>query len=159
MEMRRKVGRRLIGLVAALMLAGCVPLGERGEKVTIEPAYIFSLGVRQDDVVAMLGWPNRAPRFDNASQSWELIYSYPFAAIQAETRFPNGTTRAEMVDTIHLFFSPAGLLTHMASRTNRWYTSFSEQPVQRITVLPRVVHASGLITAPDPPPVSGGTAP
>ncbi|MEI6559158.1 MAG: hypothetical protein WCO00_12205 [Rhodospirillaceae bacterium] len=143
--------RRVIGLMAALVLGGCVAPAERGEHVTIEPAYIFSIGVRQDDVVAMLGWPTKGPRFDNLTQSYELVYSYPFAAIQAETRFPNGTTRAEMVDTIHLFFSRGGQLTRMASRTDRWYSSFIEQPVQRITVLPRVVHASGLITAPKPP--------
>ena len=152
MTTRRKTGWRMAALATALVLAGCVPPGDRGEKVTIEPAYIFSVGVRQDDVVAMLGWPTTGPRFDNLSQSYELVYTYPFPAIQAETRFPNGTTRAEMVETIHLFFSRAGLLLRMASRTDRWYSSFIEQPVQRITVLPRVVHASGLITAPRPKP-------
>ena len=143
---------RLIGLAAALVLAGCVPPEERGEHVVIEPAYIFSLGVRQDDLVAMLGWPTKGPRFDNLTQTYEMVYTYPFPAIQAETRFSNGTTRAEMVDTIHLFFSRSGQLLRMASRTDRWYSSFIEQPVQRVTVLPRVVHASGMITAPRPKP-------
>ena len=152
METRWRIGWRSLALAIALMLAGCVPPAQRGEHVTIEPAYIFAVGVRQDDVVAMLGWPTTGPRFDNLTQSYEVVYSYPFAAIQAETRFPNGTTRAERVDTIHLFFSRAGYLTRMASRTDRWYSSFIEQPVQRITVLPRVVHASGLITAPTPKP-------
>ncbi len=146
--------RRLIGLMALLapVLAGCVPASERGEHVTIEPAYIFSLGVHQDDVVAMLGWPAIGPRFDMLTQTYELVYSYPIPVIQAETRFPNGTTRAEMVDTIHLFFSRAGQLASMGSRTNRWYSSVIEQPVQRVTVMPRVVHSSGIITAPRPKP-------
>lgn len=154
MERRRRIGWRTAALAALLALTGCVPPDQRGEHVTILPAYIFALGVRQDDVMAMLGWPNSGPRFDNLTQSYELVYSYPFLAIQAETRFPNGTTRAEMVDTIHLFFSRAGFLTRMGSRTDRWYSSFIEQPVQRITVLPRVVHPSGLITPaqPKPPP-------
>ena len=159
MATRRAMGRGLIGLMTALVLAGCVPPAERGEHVTIEPAYIFTPGVREDDVVAMLGWPDRPRHFDDLTQTYELIYSYPFPAIQAETRFPNGTTRAEMVDTIHLYFSRAGQLLRIASRTDRWYSSFIEQPVQRVTILPRVVHSSGLITAPraprpDLPPVA-----
>jgi len=157
METRWRIGWRWVARLALLALAACVPPDQRGEHVTIEPAYIFAVGVRQDDVVAMLGWPNSGPRFDNLTQSYELVYSYPFPAIQAETRFANGTTRAEMVDTIHLFFSRAGFLIRMGSRTDRWYSSFIEQPVQRITVLPRVIHPSGLITpaqakpAPEPP--------
>ncbi len=147
-----RIGRAGLGLCMAALIAvaGCVPQSDRGEQVTIAPAYVFALGVHQDDVVGMLGWPNVGPRFDNRTQTYELIYTYPFLAIQAETRFSNGTTRAEMVDTVHLFFSRAGQLTSMGTRTDRWYSTFIEQPVQRITVLPRVIHASGLVTAPVP---------
>ena len=152
MATRWMSGGRLALLALMTALAGCVPPANNGEHVTIEPAYSFALGVHQDDVMAMLGWPERPLRYDNLTQTYEAVYSYPFPAIQAETHFPNGTTRAEMVETIHLFFSRDGQLLRMASRTNRWYSSFIEQPVQRITVLPRVIHDSGQITAPKPPP-------
>ena len=152
MATRWMIERRLAVLVLVTALTACVQPNKNSEHVTIEPAYIFSVGVRQDDVTGMLGRPERPQHFDNLTQTYEVVYRYPFPAIQAETHFPNGTTRAEMVDTIHLFFSRDGLLVRMASRTDRWYSSFVEQPVQRITVLPRVIHDSGLITAPKPPP-------
>ncbi len=146
--------RQVIGLIALLIpgLAACVPMSERGEHVVIEPAYVFSIGVHKDDVIAMLGWPTVGPRYDELTRGYELVYIYPIPVIQAETRFSNGTTRAEMVDTIHLFFSRAGLLTNMGSRTNRWYSSVIEQQVQRVTVMPRVIHSNGMITAPRPRP-------
>ena len=100
----------------------------------------------------MLGYPGEGPRFDRLTQTTELIYGYPFPAIQAETQFPNGVTRSEMVDRILLSFDRKGLLVKMASHTDRWYPSFSDLPVQRVTVLPRVIHPSGEITAPKPAP-------
>lgn len=135
-----------------LMLAACSDPILRGERTVVEPSYIFALGVHQDDVEAMLGWPSQGPHFDRFSQTTELVYGYPFPAIQAETQFPNGVTRAEMVDQITMFFNRDGVLVKMASRTDRWYPSFSELPVQRVTILPRVVHRSGEITAPRPAP-------
>ena len=147
--MARGVTAALI-LSLSLALGGCESTMLRGEKARIEPSYVFALGAHLDDVQGMLGYPGEGPRFDRLTQTTELIYGYPFPAIQAETQFPNGVTRAEMVDQITMFFNRDGVLVKMASRTDRWYPSFTDLPVQRITVLPRVVHRSGEITAPRP---------
>jgi hypothetical protein len=129
-------------------LTGCGPPDFKGERVTIEPSYVFALGVLRSDVEAMLGLPEQPARYEPLSRQVELDYVYPFPAIQAETHFPNGVTRSEMVDRIAMFFDGHGILVRMASRTNRWYSTVIEQPVQRITVLPRLIHANGVITAP-----------
>ncbi|MEI6987340.1 MAG: hypothetical protein WCK65_14555 [Rhodospirillaceae bacterium] len=139
-------------LMLTLTMASCVLPTMRGEKAKIEPSYVFALGAHQNDVMAMLGYPNEGPRFDRVTQTYELVYNYPFAAIQAENQFPNGTTRSEMVNVIHMFFDRDGILTKMASEVDRWYSSFSELPVQRITVLPRLVHSSGRVSAPKSAP-------
>jgi hypothetical protein len=143
-----------IGLVMGLpALTGCVvEKAEPPERAVIEPSYAFTLGAHQTDILAALGDPAEGPRFERAGQTTELVYSYPFPAIQAETHFPNGVTRSEMVDTLHLFFDHKGLLVRMGSRVNRWSSWVVEMPYQRVTVLPRVVHhPSGVITAPRAP--------
>lgn len=140
-----------LALAAAMIAtASCVPPPLRGERVVVEPSYIFALGAHQDDVEAMLGWPSRGPRFDKVSRTTEIAYAYPFPAIQAETHFPNGAVRAEMLDEITMFFNQDGVLVRMTGHPDRWYPSFSDLTVQRITVLPRVVHRSGEITPPRP---------
>ena len=138
-------------MVLLAILSGCAvePMAEPPERAVIEPSYAFTLGAHQDDIIAALGYPAEGQRFDPVSQTLELVYSYPFPAIQAESHFPNGVTRSEMVDTIHLFFDRKGLLVKMGSWVNRWYSSVIDVPVQRVTVLPRGVHhPSGAITAP-----------
>ena len=67
------MGKLLAGLATGLLLAGCTPPELRGARAHIEPAYIFALGVHQDDVMAMLGWPNEGPRFDRLTQYTQLV--------------------------------------------------------------------------------------
>jgi hypothetical protein len=145
-----------LGLLALLLLpalSDCVvEKDEPAERAVIEPSYAFTLGSEQSDIMAALGMPAEGPRFDRVSQTIEVVYRYPFPAIQTESHFPNGVTRSEMVDTLHLFFDRKGLLVRMGSWVDRWYSSVVEMPVQRVTVLPRVVHyPSGEITAPRVP--------
>ena len=143
------VARLVLGLgLASATLTACIPVEMRGERATVAPSYVFALGTHQNDIEAMLGFPSEGPRFDRLTQTIESVYVYPFQAIQAETQFPNGTTRAEMVDRIHMFFSRDGVLLRMSSQVDRWYSTFTALPVQRITVLPRLIHADGRITEP-----------
>ena len=136
------VRRLAAALGLALLAAACAP--DRAPPAgVIEPSYVFPLGAKQDDVLAMLGAPERGPLFDRYSGLTELVYSYPFRAIRAETRFPDGTTRVEMVERVHLFFDRRNMLDRMAYRTNRYYPSVADLPVHRITVLPRLVDADG----------------
>ncbi len=143
----------LLGLALMPGLGGCYAnKAEPPNQAVIQPSYVFALGAHQADVMAMLGEPAEGPRFDRVSQTSELVYSYPFQAIQAESHYPNGATRAEMVDTIHMFFDRKGLLVKMGSWVDPWYSSVIQVPVQRITVLPRVVHHPwGVITPPRAP--------
>ncbi|MEI8393095.1 MAG: hypothetical protein WCF85_00065 [Rhodospirillaceae bacterium] len=149
--MRQSV-RSVLAAGLLLVLTGCVQPDLRGARVTVEPSYIFKLGVHQDDVMRMLGDPPENPHFDRLTQLVMMTYTYPFPAIQAETQFSNGTTRSEMVDHIVMFFDRNHLLVKMAAHTDRWYPSVTGMPVQRITVLPRVVHPDGRVTAPKPAP-------
>lgn len=91
----------------------------------------------------MLGHPQTGPRFDRYSHLTEVVYTFPFRAVQAETRLPDGATRIEMVDTIHFFFNQKNLLERMALRTNRYYSSFTDLPVHKVTVLPRLIDPQG----------------
>ncbi len=148
----RRLGLATV-LVAAAVLSGCYSeMAEPPDRAVIQPSYVFALGVRQDDVQAMLGQPSDGPRYDRASRTTLLVYHYPFQAIQAESRSHNGMIRAEMVDTIYLFFDSRGVLIKMGSWVNRWYPSEVDVPVQRITVLPRVVHAPWGVVTPVRPP-------
>jgi hypothetical protein len=150
-----RLGAAVAVVAAMVALAGClqvVPPEQRGERTTIEPSYIFTLGAHQNDILAQLGEPELGPRFDRLTQLVEVVYAFPFPAIQAETHFANGITRSEMVDRIHLFFDRNRVLVRMASRTNRWYSSVVEQAVQRVTVLPRLIHQDGTIVPVQPAP-------
>ncbi|KAA0677711.1 hypothetical protein DS843_23005 [Roseomonas genomospecies 6] len=111
----------------------------------IEPSYVFPLGANKSDVLAMLGHPQTGPRFDRYSNLTEAVYTFPFRAVKAESRLPDGSTRVELVDTIHFFFSHKNQVERMAFRTNRYYSSFTDLPVHKVTVLPRLVDANGRI--------------
>ncbi|CAK0771038.1 hypothetical protein CCP2SC5_520008 [Azospirillaceae bacterium] len=167
-----RFARRLAkGLIAGgcLLSAACAPGGNPSDPsvmtpvAIIEPSYVFTLGAHQADVVAMLGPPSRGPRFDRYSQTNELIYSYPYPIIQAESVFPNHATRNEMVKNIHMFFDRNQILVQMAYNINYYYPSITNMPVHRITVLPRVVEKLGFPTTPSksneasPPAATTGT--
>ena len=150
---RRRAGRMAAVLLFTLLTAACAPNGERAASGIIQPSYVFPLGANQNDVLGLLGQPQLGPKFDRYSNLTEVVYRYPFPAIKAETRFPNGTTRVELVDTIHMFFNQKNVLERMASQTNRFYSSFTDMPVHRITVLPRLVDSNGGVSpVPNLPP-------
>jgi hypothetical protein len=148
-----RFGRRGWVLTLALVLAGCLSRGVQPDRVELQPGYAFALGVSWTDVSAMLGEPSEGPFFDRLSQTNHAVYSYPFPAIQAETHFPNGITRSEMVEAVHLFFDRSGLLVQMTARPDPNYPSVVTAPVHRITVLPRAVRRTGLGPIVGPVPV------
>lgn len=139
-------------MVLLLLTAACAPSRERVASGVIQPSYVFPLGANQNDVLGLLGTPQLGPKYDRYSNLTEFVYRYPFPAVKAETRLPNGATRVEMVDTIHMFFDQKNRLERMASQTNRFYSSFTDMPVDRITILPRRIEHDGSIhSVPDLP--------
>lgn len=152
-----ETGVKRVMRAAAVMLVlasgGCaVPPPEPPPvAVRIVPAYAFALNARYDDIRAMLGYPDPGPRFDRYSRLTVVTYRYPFRAIQAETRFPNGTVRSELVSSISLYFDDKGTLLRMSYDPNPYYPSFIGTPVDRVTVLPRMVYSDGRMTPVDTP--------
>lgn len=148
-RIRRQTAGKATGLLAASLLAlsllagACTATRQSAPQGVIEPSYVFPLGANKADVLGMLGHPQRGPRFDRYSTLTEVVYSYPFRAIRAETRLPDGTTRVEMADTIHFFFNQKDILDRMALRTNRYYSSFTDLPVHKVTILPRLIDQQG----------------
>jgi len=144
---------RMAAVAMAAAAGGCSlpPPEPPPVAVRIVPAYAFALNARYDDIRAMLGHPNPGPRFDRYSRLTVVTYRYPFRAIQAETRFPNGTVRSELVSSIHLYFDDKGTLLRMSYDPNPYYPSFIGTPVDRITVLPRMVYSDGRVTPVEPP--------
>jgi hypothetical protein len=140
--MRKRMGH-LAALAVVAGLAGACAIAPPTLPGVIAPAYVFPVGASQNDVLAMLGTPAKGPIFDRYSGLTELVYSFPFPAIRTETRFPDGTVRVETVDRIHMFFDRKNRLERMSHRTNRYYPSITELPVQRITVLPRRIDPDG----------------
>lgn len=156
-SVRRRRGIRA-ALLAALLLGACTPPARPPVHGLVLPTYVFPLGATKEDVLGMLGHPPTGPRFDRYSHLTEIVYRFPFPAIQAETRLPDGTTRVEMADTVHFFFNRKNLLERMALRPNPYYPSFAEHPVHKVTVLPRLVDTEGRLRPlsdlppPAPPP-------
>lgn len=148
-----QVGVRVMAVVLALLAGGCSlpPPEPPPVAVRIAPAYAFALDARYDDIRAMLGPPNPGPRFDRYSRLTVVTYTYPFRAIQAESRFPNGTVRSELVSSINLYFDDKGTLLRMSYDPNPYYPSFIGTPVDRMTVLPRMVYNDGRVTPVEPP--------
>ncbi|KAA0573996.1 hypothetical protein FZ983_29110 [Azospirillum sp. B21] len=138
------VGKAVV-LAAVLVTAACTATREPSPAGVIEPSYVFAIGANKSDVLGMLGVPQAGPRFDRYSNLTEVTYSYPFRAVQAESRLKDGTTRVEMVDTIHFFFNQKNLVERMAFRTDRYYPSFTDFPVHKVTILPRLIDRQGRV--------------
>lgn len=139
----------IVAMAVACLAAACA-VQNAPVPANIQPGYTFALGASYNDVLGMLGHPQSGPRLERYSNLTEVVYSYPFKAIKAETRFPDGTVRVELVDFIHLFFDQKGLLKRMGHRVNQYYTSFTDMPVDRITIAPRSVDSLGQVR-PVPP--------
>ncbi|CAK0766487.1 hypothetical protein WCLP8_3940019 [uncultured Gammaproteobacteria bacterium] len=106
----------------------------------VEPSYVFALGVQYNDVTSMLGQPAIGPRFNAYSNTREIVYIFPSPVVQVETQLPNGVTRSELVDRVHMFFDFNNLLVKMVYRGDHNYGYITDMPIQRITILPRVDH-------------------
>lgn len=130
---------------AVLITTACTTTGAPPLTGTVEPSYVFALGANKSDVLAMLGTPQVGPRFDRYSNLSEVVYAFPFRAVKAESRLRDGTIRVELVDTIHFFFNQKNLVERMAFRTDRYYPSFTDFPVHKATILPRLVDHQGRI--------------
>ena len=135
-----------LGVAAGVLVtAACTTTGGQPTAGVIEPSYVFMIGANKSDVLGMLGAPQTGPRFDRFSNLTEVTYVFPFRAVQAESRLKDGTTRVELVDTIHFFFNQKNLVERMAFRTDRYYPSFTDFPVHKVTVLPRLIDRQGRI--------------
>ncbi len=135
-----------IAVVAAVttVVAGCRSWdGPVAPAAVIEPSYQFALGSAYKDVVGALGPPQRGPIHDRYSNTRELVYAFDRRLIRAESRMPDGVTRTEMVDHIHLFFDFDDILVKMSHRPNRFYSWFSTMTVDRITVVRRQARTVG----------------
>ncbi|WP_207458093.1 hypothetical protein [Azospirillum sp. SYSU D00513] len=138
------VRRRFLAATALTLLAGCVVRPPEPAGLLV-PARVIPIGAGRDDVVGLLGPPARGPVFDRYSNLSEMVYSFPFPAIRGETRFPDGTTRVEMVDRIHLFFDRKNKLDRMAYRTDRYYPSVTDLRIDQITILPHRIDPDGRV--------------
>lgn len=146
--------RRAVLVAALLVLGGlsaCMAPEPPPFAGRVLPAYVFPLGASQEDVMGMLGPPPLGPRFDSVTMLTEVIYRFPFPAIQAESRLGDGVRRVERTDKVHLFFNRGGRLERIDLRPNLYYPSQPGTLAHQITILPRVIGLDGKMRLLGPP--------
>lgn len=130
---------------ALLLLTGCA-LPPPTPSATIIPGYEFSIGANRSDIEAVLGFPEAGPRMDRLTNLIEMVYAFPFDGFTVDTRMSDGTVRSEVANRVYLFFDSRGRLVKMTNRPDRNYHAFTDTPVDRVKVAPRIRTLDGSVS-------------